>query len=189
MSITVPAQRRGLKTLHGTMPAEVQKFFADLPALIESDFSLNIVLAYVFFRIEQGQRQALYCGARKLHRTESTLTWKAIDLHDLTREGFKELFETIYGFPVSTDAADCLADAQSVRDDLMHGRDPSEARQREALCKAMHYAKEMNELIAVTKNLGFRPFSGDLRGIVGALQPLDKSTTRWILKGMGFSFG
>ncbi len=75
------------------MPAEVQTFFADLPALIESDFSLNIVLAYAFFRIEQGQRQTLYCGARKLHRTESTLTWKAIDLHDLTREGFQGAFQ------------------------------------------------------------------------------------------------
>jgi hypothetical protein len=187
MPIQVPAQRRGLKTVHALMPAEVQTFFADLPALIDSDFSLNISLAYVFFRIEQGQRQALYCGARKLHRTESALTWRAIDLHDLTRAGFKELFKTIYGFDVNSAANECLTIAQDIRDNLMHGRNPSDADQRTAICNAMHYAKEMNELIAVTKNKGFRPFSGDLRGIVGRLESLDASTTRWILKGMGFT--
>lgn len=187
MAIQVPGQRKGLKTLHAAMPSEVRTFFADLPALIDSGFSLNISLAYVFFRIEQGQRQSLYCGARKLHRTESTLTWRAIDAHDLTRRCFKELFKTIYGFHVSNAANDCLTLAQDVRDNLMHGRSPADADQRSAICNAMHYAKEMNELIAVTKDKRFRPFSGNLRGIVGRLESLDKSTTRWILKGMGFT--
>ncbi len=187
MSIQVPAQRRGLRTLHGNMPAEVQSFFGDLPALIDSSFSLDIALAYVFFRVEHGQRQTLYCGSRKLHRTESTLTWKAIGEHQLTRAGFKELFRTIYGFPVSSKANRYISDAQSVRDDLMHGRQSTERTKREGICKVLHYAKEMNTLIADTKNLGFRPFAGDLRGVVGRLEPLDKSTTRWILKGMGFT--
>lgn len=187
--ISVPRQRRGLKTVHSGMPDEVKTFFADLPGLIDSEFPLDVALAYVFFRIEQGQRQTLYCGARKLHRTESQLTWKAIDLHDLTREGFKELFKTVYGFAVSKGAQKCLTDSQKTRDNLMHGRRPTEAKQREAICKTMHYAKIMNELIAVRRNLGFRPFSGDLRGIVGRLKPLDASTTRWILKGMGFTLG
>jgi hypothetical protein len=71
----------------------------------------------------------------------------------------------------------------------MHGRQPDEGRQRAAICKALHYASEMNELIAVTNKLNFRPFSGDLRGIVGRLEALDPSTTRWILKGMGFGIG
>ena len=52
--------------------------------MIHSGFSLDILLAYLFFRIEQGQRQTLYCGARKPHKTESTLTWRALDTHDLT---------------------------------------------------------------------------------------------------------
>lgn len=169
------------------MPVEVRSFFSDLPSLIGSDFSLDIALAYVFFRIEYGQRQTLYCGARKLHRTESTLTWKAIDKHDLTRAGFKDLFKTIYGFAVTATANDCIAEAQLVRDALMHGRQAIEAKKREALCNALHYATEMNRLIAEVKGLGFRPFAGDLRGIVGRLEALDESTTRWILKGMGFT--
>ena len=169
------------------MPNEVTSFFGDLGNLIDSDFSLDISIAYAFFRIEQGQRQTLYCGARKLHRTESTLTWKAIDEHDMTRAGFRELFKTIYGYAISNPAKSHSTDAEKVRDDIMHGRSPTEAKKREAITKALHYAKEMNSHIQ-TKS-GFKPFAGDLRGIVGRLESLDKSTTRWILKGMNFTFG
>jgi len=68
----------------------------------------------------------------------------------------------------------------------MHGKSVSDPDKRKAISLALHYAEGMNRLIAVTKNLGFRPFTGDLRGFIGALGFLDKSTTRWILKGMGF---
>lgn len=187
MALSVAKTRKGMKKLYAALPTEVRSFFADLPALIDSAFSLDIVLAYVFFRIEQGQRLILYCGARKLHKTESSLTWKAIDAHDLTRQGFKELFQTIYGFAVSKAAADCLADAEGIRDRLMHGKGLTDKEKREAVSKALHYAEEMNDLIAVRKCLRFRPFCGDLRGFVGRLEALEKPTTRWILKGMGFT--
>lgn len=186
MPVLIARSRRGIKNLHASLPSEVQSFFSDVPGLIDSAFSLDILLAYLFFRIEQGQRQTLYCGARKLHKTESSLTWKAIDSHDLTRAGFKDLFKTIYGFDLGKAATDHLSDAEKIRDKLMHGKGLTERDKREAISKVMHYAKEINDLIAVSRSLGFKPFSGDLRGFVGGLESLDTSTTRWILKGMGF---
>jgi hypothetical protein len=173
--------------MYYSLPDEIRAFFSDFPNLIDSAFSLDILLAYLFFRIEQGQRQTLYYGARKLHKTESSLTWEAIDAHDLTRAGFKKLFKTIYGFDLSKAATDYLTDAEKIRDRLMHGKAVTEKEKREAISKVMQYAKEMNDLIAINKSLGFKPFSGNLRGIVGRLTSLDKSTTRWILKGMGFT--
>ncbi|NEO83462.1 MAG: hypothetical protein F6J87_04260 [Spirulina sp. SIO3F2] len=152
MSIQIPKQRRGLKNVYESMSEDVRSFFKDLPALIDSDFDLDIALAYVFFRIEKGQRQTLYVGARKLYRTESELTWRAIDLHDLTRTGFKELFKTIYSFPISQKSDKCLVDAQKIRDDLMHGRTVKDKGKREAITKAMYYAEEMNDLIQGKKD-------------------------------------
>jgi hypothetical protein len=187
MPPSIARNRVGIKTQHASLPEEIRAFFPEVPELIDSSFSLDILLAYLFFRIEQGQRLTLYCGARKLHRTESTLTWKAIDSHDLTRAGFRDLFRTIYGFDMDKAAADSLADAEKIRDKLMHGKVLTEKDKREAISKVMHYAKEVNDLIAVKKSLGFKPFCGDLRGFVGRLEPLDRSTTRWILKGMGFA--
>ena len=138
MAIAVPAQRRTLRQLFDRMPAEVQTFFSDLGDLIDSNFDLDVAVTYAFFRIELGQRQTLYCGARKLHRTESAMTWQAIDDYDMTRSGFRELFKTIYGYTISSDAKKAMADAEKIRGDIMHGRAPSEKKKREAITKAMH---------------------------------------------------
>lgn len=181
-----PKSKKGLIAFYNAMPSELKAFFPELPQLVNGGFSLDVSLAYVFFRLEKGQRLALFCGARKLHQTESTLTWKAIDSHELTRAGFRELFTTIFGYDLNKQASEDIKGAEAIRDDLMHGREVSEAKKREAIALALDYAKAMNTLVGVTKKSGFKPFSGDLRGFVGRLSSLDKSTTRWILKGMGF---
>lgn len=185
--MTTPKSKKGLLAFYKSMPREVQAFFSDIPQLVNGGFSLDVSLAYVFFRLEKGQRLALFCGARKLHKTESSLTWKAIDTHELTRIGFRETFKTIFGYELSKQALEDIKKAESIRDDLMHGREVSEAKKREAIALGLDYAKAMNTLVAVTKKSGFKPYSGDMRGFVGRLTSLDKSTTRWILKGMGFS--
>ncbi len=182
----LPKTKKGLLAFYNSMPREVQAFFADVPHLVSGGFSLDVSLAYIFFRLEKGQRLALFCGARKLHKTESSLTWKAIDSHELTRNGFRELFRTIFGYDLSEQASGDIKRAEAIRDDLMHGRDVSEAKKREAIALALDYARAMNNLVANTKKSGFKPYSSDLRGFVGRLASLDKATTRWILKGMGF---
>lgn len=187
MPVEIAASRRGLRNLYNRLPVEVQGLFGELPVLLDGDLSLDIALAYVFFRVEQGQHLTLYCGARKLHKTESTLTWQALDGHHMTRDEFRSLFKTVYGFPVDGDTLDCIARAEAIRDRVMHGKKATDAEKREAISRVLQYAAMMNELVAVKKRLGFRPFSGNLRGVVGRLDHLDKSTTRWILKGMGFT--
>jgi hypothetical protein len=189
VAIEIAASRRGLRNLYNRLPVEVQGLFGEMPALLDGNLSLDIVLAYVFFRVEQGQHVTLYCGARKLHKTESDLTWQALDGHHMTRDEFRNLFKTIYGFPIGADALDCITKAETIRDRVMHGKRVGEPDKREAVCRVLQYPAMMNELIADTKGLGFRPFSGNLRGIVGRLEHLDKSTTRWILKGMGLTLG
>lgn len=186
MPAEIAGSRPGLKNLLGSLSPEVQEYFKDLPSLVDGEFSLDIVLAYVFFRIEQGQRQALFCGARKLHRTEASLTRTALDRQHMTREAFDKFFDTIFGFSVDSTTKEHIRAAEEVRDRVMHGRRVDEPAKRKAISLALHYAQGMNHLIAVTKDLGFRPFTGDLRGFTGALGHMDKSTTRWILKGMGF---
>jgi hypothetical protein len=65
----------------------------------------------------------------------------------------------------------------------MHGKGASDDDKRNAIAHVLEYAQELNDL---TERLGGpRPF-GDLRGFKGAGQALDKATTHWVLKGMGF---
>ena len=80
-----------------------------------------------------------------------------------------------------------IEEAESVRDDVMHGSSKSAPKKRKAIGIVLRYAEEMNEF--VDDEAGIRPFSDDLRGFKGRASSLDKKTTRWILKGMDFNVG
>ena len=102
----------------------------------------------------------------------------------MTRGGFLELFHTIHGKPIPAGVIGLLSSAEKARDKVMHGKGATEKEQREALADVFDYARDLNEF--VFKLSGFRPFD-DLRGFKGRAQPLDKATTRWLLKGLGLT--
>ncbi|MGE0294996.1 MAG: hypothetical protein AB7P97_21830 [Hyphomonadaceae bacterium] len=186
MPIESARSRPGLRNLFDACDEDVKSFFAEFRSLVDSGFSLNLVLAYAFFRLEQGQIQALYCGTRKLHKTDADLTWTALDTQHITRDAFRKYFETIFGLALPRDVIEIIDPAETTRDRLMHGKDIDEAELREAISRVLHYATAMNRFLD-DRRVGFRPFTGDLRGFVGRLESLDKATSRWILKGMGFN--
>lgn len=185
INLELVATRPGLRNLFDRLDNDLQAYFDEFRALVDSDFSLEVVLAYVFMRLEQGQHMALYCGARKLHKTDAELTWRALDSQHMIREGFHKYFEAIFGGALPQDVREIITPAEKIRDRLMHGKGLDLAQIREAICRTLQYAHQIN-LFLDQINAGFRPFCGDLRGFTGRLEAMDKSTSRWVLKGMGF---
>jgi len=68
MPMEIARSRPGLRNLFDRFDGNMRAYFSGFRALVDSDFSLDVVLAYVFFRLEQGQRTTLFCGARKCYR-------------------------------------------------------------------------------------------------------------------------
>jgi len=66
----------------------------------------------------------------------------------------------------------------------MHGKSVIAVDLRKAISSIFDYAEALDS--EVQKLSGVRPF-GDLRGFKGRSQPLDKTTSKWLLKGLGFS--
>ena len=165
-------------------PRRIREYFTHLPDLLEQGFPLDVALSYVFANVELAHNMALYCGAVKLHRANATLARRAINTHHMTRADFRKKFETVYGEPIPDEIVAELASAETVRDKVMHGKSPAEADKRQALVAVLRYAEAFNKFSASVG--GVRPF-GDLRGFKGRSQALDTSTTRWVLKGMGFA--
>lgn len=125
----------------------------------------------------------LYCGVVKLHKVEASLARIAIDNQHITRDGFKELFKAIFGKPLKKSVIGKIEEAEGIRDKILHGKNTTEGDKRKAVIDILEYAKAFNdELYSVA---GFRPF-GSLQGFKGRATPLDKSTSRWVLKGIGF---
>ncbi len=172
----------GLLSYFKALPEDVQVCFGCLPKLIEL-FPLDVALAYVFAEVERGQRLALYCGIVKLHRGHADLAYRAIQRYEMTRADFRSMYEAIYGKPVPSTMSELLIVAEGARDHVMHGKEATDEQKRNAIAHALEFARGLNDRTVALG--GPRPF-GDLRGFKGAAHALDKSTTRWMLKGMGF---
>lgn len=177
-----------VRTVNGVLrrydlaPHRIRDYFKHAPTLVR-DYPLEVCLSYMFSQVEVAHNMTLYCGAVKLHKADSNLTWEAIRRQHITREGFQRLFEEIYGARIPAASLTPLSAAEKVRDQVMHGKRPSEADKRAAVANVIEYAEKLNEYLS--SKAGLRPF-GVLRGFKGRAKPLDKKTTRWILKGIGF---
>jgi len=173
----------GLLAFFVACPQPVRAYFVHVPRLIE-EFPLDVALAYVFSQLEMAQNMAIYCGATKLHRCDSALTWRAVTSHRMTRADFREKFELIYGKAIPDAISKLVVTAEAVRDRVMHGKTTTDDDKRNAIAHALQYATDLNDFVASVG--GPRPFANDLRGFKGSAKSLPPSTTRWILKGMGF---
>lgn len=175
--------RKSLLCYFEKLPTEIQPHFEHFSALIQSEFPLEVWLAYLFFRVELAHRGTFYCGVVKLHHADASMARRIIQHQHLTRNSFKTLFESLFGQSVKSSAAVKIKDAESIRDKMMHGSEPTEAKMRKAIIDVLDYAKEYNDFV---KSLaGFPPF-GDLRGFHGRGNRLSPTTTRLVLKGLGF---
>jgi len=179
----VPATRIGVQHHYDARPREIRGYFTHLPALLTS-FPLDVSISYVFAQVELAHNMTLYCGVVKKHRANPKMARNVIDSHHMTRSGFQERFEIVFEDPVPTAVIASLENAEKIRDKIMHGKNALEREKRGAIYNVLTYAEEFNGAVSLLS--GFRPF-GNLTGFKGRAKSLDASTTRWVLKGMGFN--
>jgi len=120
----------------------------------------------------------------KNHAANSELTDSVVQKEYLTRESFDRIFLNIFKTPIPDSVKKLLFDAEEIRDTSMHGKEVDDPPLRKAIQDILQYLEQYNAHMKTTH--GFEP-CGDLRGFKGRLENLDKETTRWILKGLGFS--
>ncbi len=160
----------GLLNFYRRLPGEVRNSFQHLPRLVD-EFPLDVSVAHVLAQIESGQRAALYCGIRKLHKADKHITWKAVGAHHLSRADFRSKFEMIYSKAIPESTIRLVTVAEAARDLVMHGKDVSDDNKRNGIGHALQYAVEINDLTVSCG--GPAPF-GDLRGFGGRGDSLDK---------------
>lgn len=171
-----------LKKYNACQPG-LQAYFSHLPDLIEK-YPFEVALAYLFLRTELAQNRTLYCGVVKLHHANTQVASSGLDSQHLTRDGFLELYSKVFGENLPASVSGKLKAAEKIRDKVIHGKNVTAPKMREAIWDVLDYAEHMNAHLQ--SKAGFQPF-GDLRGFKGRGIPLDKSTSRWLLKGIGFA--
>jgi len=175
--------KAGLKRAYTGCSEEVRQYFKHLPTLLD-DYPMEVCLAYVFARLELAQNMALYCGVVKIHKVNGEVARSVIGTHHLTRKSFIELYKTVFDLELPKAAHADLKSAEETRDNVMHGKQTSEDKIRNAIARVLEYAGEINQQLS--KKHGLKPF-GNLKGFAGRAKKLDKRISRFVLKGMGFA--
>jgi len=179
---TIPSYKALLR-LFDAAPAGVQRHFGHLTRLVNDELPYEIALAYCFLKVEQAQNRALYGGVVKLHRCNAEFAKRLMNFQHLTRDGFKVLFKNVMGKELKATTADAICEAEKIRDRVVHGKDVTENELRTAIADVLTYAEAFDA--QVHSIAGFRPL-GDMRGFKGRAEPLDKRTTKWLMRGLGF---
>lgn len=182
--MSVPKSYKGIIKLFEQQPAEVRRYFQHLPALVSGNWPYDVALAYMFGQVERAHRRALYCGITKRFAADSRLVHNIVRKEYLTREKFRDLFGSVFSHSFPNVLTERMKHAQDMRDFGIHGQETSDREMRRAIHDVFQYARDFNNLALALG--GFKPF-GDLRGFKGRGGNLPRETTRWLLKGMGFS--
>ena len=184
MSTTIPRTYKGVIAHYQSLPLEIQSYFDSLDSLIQ-DYIWPISIGYLFHRTELSNNMALYCSAVKLHHCDPRMADLAIDNTKITRFTFKGYIQTLLNVKFPQPIWKYLEDAALIRNKVVHGKKVTELENRAATTYLLHYAEQFNTFI--NRNAGFKPFSPDLRGFTGRAKSHDESTSKWMLKGMGFT--
>ena len=178
--MNVPKTYKGIIARFKQAPEEIQDYFFPSIELIEN-YPWQVALAYMFSCIEIAHNMALYCGVVKLHRAHSEVAWSAINSLHITRQGYRDLYKTVFGKPLKKEIVRKITEAEKIRDKVMHGKNATQAEMRTAVYRLIEYSELFNDF--AFQLAGFKPL-GNLKGFKGRAEPLNKSTTKWLLKGM-----
>ena len=154
-----------------------------MPKLISDGLPYEIAIAYLFLKTEQAHNRALYGGVVKLHRGEAEFVKRLLNFQHLTRGGFKDIYKNVFGVPLQNITLAKLEEAEKIRDKVIHGKSVTDNELREAIADVLEYAQAFNE--EISSIAGFKPF-GNMRGFKGRADSLDKRTTKWVMRGLGF---
>jgi hypothetical protein len=181
-NINAPSYKALLKRYNASSD-DVKRYFDLLPSILEN-YPESVALAYLFFQTEKAQNRMLYGGVVKLHHANAKVVESIVHITHITRESFLQLFKNIFGEDLPAATSSKIKEAERTRDKLLHGKNVTPKNMREAIFEVLDYAEAMNS--DVDRLAGFKPF-GDMRGFKGRGVSLDASTTRWLMKGLGFT--
>lgn len=179
--MSTPANWKQVSARFTKLPPEVQGYFEHYPKLLK-ELPWKVSMAYLFAELEAAHRMTIYCGIVKLHHVDADMAWSAIASWEMRRRAFAETFRTIFDHEIPAPAKAALTDAERIRDQIIHGSPVSNADHRTGQVRAFDYVDALHAFLPTVG--GVSPFK-DLRGFKGAMQPLSKQTSRWVLKGMG----
>lgn len=162
------------------LPTEVQSEFKSLPKLLVT-FPLEVATGYVLSRLERTRRFMIFAKLIRQYRAESTMTASVIQRQSMEESQFAIFSQRILSYPV--DYLPKFSPIQKLHRKAVFG---SEIKHEETVHAFVKFFDSVHWMYSHCTVPGYRPF-GDRSRLKPFKQQVSKATTRWLLKGFGFS--
>ena len=166
------------------LPPNVKNHLAIFPKIVATDDkdTLTVLAAYLFMKIEAGQRRIIYVGVIKKRNTNRAVARTILTHFWMDRSQFKEKYLALSGRNIDDEIIE-LGDAITpIRNGLIHGKIVDDSKKVKAIKDALDYIKLLNAQTFI--DFEFQPFS-DLTGFNGRRITNDDATSRQTLVNLG----
>ncbi|MCC5969315.1 MAG: hypothetical protein JJU15_05160 [Pararhodobacter sp.] len=180
--MALPKSYKGLKDIYDGMDQDVRVYLSKLEPLLANGNNYEIALAYCFMKLEEGHHRALKCGLVRIHECDSKKVDTELEKQHFTSEKYATIFKNVFSSGIPIQAKDHLSKAQDIRNKIIHGKNTTNPKRREAIYHSIEYMKLLGAF--VKEKTQKNPY-GDLRGLKGRKALLPAKSTIWMLKGFG----
>lgn len=162
---------------------DVIAYFDPCKKLLEEKYFLDVIIAFMFSRLEVAHRETLCFGAMKHHDVDRDSARNALEKIDLSRPDFRNLFKHVYGYKIPHDLIQKIQSAEVTRDKILHGKIPEAGDKSKAILNTIDYFDQLNSLIYEKSGVWL---AGSRHGMFGRKRSHNRATSKWILMGLGF---
>jgi hypothetical protein len=180
MALSAPKQ--SVIDVFNNSTARTQEHFRHVPSLIQQ-YQPSVALGYVFDRTAEAHNAIIVAGLVVKHRAYRDVAREIASFQECTWDEFHYEFQTVFGSVIPETASDPYIFANEMRRALMSGKRVSSKDQCAVIENVLRYADAFDAFVWADARL--HPFS-DLSKVKSRGAALDKESTRWVLKGMGF---
>jgi len=180
--LAIPKSNKGLKDVYDGVDQDVRYYLNKLEPLLDNGNNYEIAVSYCLTKLEEGHYRSLKCGLVRIHECDSKTVDTELDKHHFTAETYAMAFKNVFSSSIPTQATVHLAKAQEIRNRIIHGKNTTNPKRREAIYHVIEYMRIIGAL--VEEKTATNPY-GDLRGLKGRKTLLSSKSSIQILKGLG----
>ncbi len=179
---------RGFKNIvnkyNRQLQPNVKNHLAIFPKIVATNDkdTLDMLAAYLFMKIEAGQRRIIYVGVIKKRNTNRVVARTILTEFKMYRPQFNAKYLALSGGNIDNEIIKLGDDITPIRNRLLHGKIVDTSKKVKAIKDALDYIKLLNAQTFI--DFEFQPFS-DLTGFNGRRITDDDATSRQTLIDLG----
>ncbi|NNE36590.1 MAG: hypothetical protein HKN13_15255 [Rhodothermales bacterium] len=180
--MALSAAKQAVVDAYNEATARTKEHFRHVPSLIEQ-YKPEVAVGYVFDCASAAHNATIVAGLVTKHKAHRAVAREVAVFQECAWDEFHYEYQTVFGSVIPEAVSILFGEANELRRALLSGKRVSSKDQCGLIIQMLQYADALDEFVYADARI--HPFA-DLSSAKPRGSSLDKSSTRWVLKGMGF---